>query len=162
MSHHLIKTVPRNFANILRFSNRNAFLIHNFNIQKRFQSNSFSANEILNSNGILDQSVSASSSILSDLHFTQFIENAVTSFHDLTGISWTLNIFISAFMLRMFICFPLRIHNEHIRAKQENLEPEISMQTNEELKKLGFKFVSGIEQKNKLFRRTVKNYCFSY
>ena len=134
----------RNFQSLIL--NKNEFLIHNFIIQKRLQSNGNNLQEI-------DGPVKGIpvKNWIADSPITQFIEDSITSLHDLTGFSWTANIIVSVIMFRFLICLPLRIQNESLRARQENLKPTIELKTRERLNKAGFNTMQGIEAKNKLF-----------
>ena len=149
MNRYLIKN-SRNFQRLI-FMNKNEFLI-NLNIQKRLQSNDFKVIEIDRS---MVNEFGDKTSWISDSPITHFVEQMITNMHDFTGVSWTFNIILSALMLRLFICFPLRIHNEVIRARQENLRPAIKRKVEEQLDKAGFRTVQKMEAKNKLLRRVV-------
>ena len=136
--------IYKSTVTIHRFCNRNTLLLQNFDVQKRFQTNGNidALNKILNSNEIIPNNINETIgqqyfSFLSDSPIIHKIEEFVVYLHDLTGQSWTFNILFTAFMLRLLICFPLRIYGEKVRAKHTNLQPVIHAKVMEKLRKNG-------------------------
>ncbi|RNA37012.1 mitochondrial inner membrane COX18 isoform X2 [Brachionus plicatilis] len=81
-------------------------------------------------------------SFITDSPIAHTCEELITSLHDILSLEWSSTIFLTAFLFRLSICFPIKVYQEHLMAKLANLQPKDSV------------FISP-EMKRKLTRQTV-------
>ena len=120
----------------------------NLNAQKRFESTNLAVK------------LSNFLSSMSDTPFCQMATNLMIYLHDLGSFSWPTTIFLTALIFRTAVCFPIKIYQEHLMARQILAIPVIQETTEKTFKDKNLNpHMLSTAQKKKLFEE-VENICF--
>lgn len=65
-------------------------------------------------------------SFITDSPIAHTCEELITSLHDILSLEWSSTIFLTAFLFRLSICFPIKVYQEHLMAKLANLQPKLN------------------------------------
>lgn len=114
------------------FLNKNHFLSTIPNIFNQIRLNSTSDPKIKTvettslESEMINTNYSQKFSFISDSPITHTFEDLLTSMHDCLSLEWSSTIFLTAFLFRISICFPVKVYQEHLMAKIVNLQPRIT------------------------------------
>lgn len=115
---------------ILALNGRTAQVINNNNFDKNSRNFSIESNSYLKAFSKLSHSIANSSVV-------ELTKNNLINIHELTNISWTLEIGLITIIFRTFITFPLSIFQHKILAKFQSLSPELQLHAKKLRKAVG-------------------------
>jgi hypothetical protein len=96
----------------------------------------------------------------SDSPIINFIEETIFNLHETSGLEWSTTIVLTAFSLRLFTLFPLKIYTEYKSAKMLNCQYEIAYRLQDKLKKFASINLSEIQKYKQLEFNRIQNEIF--